>query len=47
MQEGLEKLDMKDRDIVQELISLGGGEKKAPSKKCKHTFFFFQTSGVL
>ena len=36
---GLEKLDMKDRDIVQELISLGGGEKKAPSKKCNILFF--------
>ena len=39
-EKGLEKLDMKDRDIVQELISLGGGEKKAPSKKRKRTFFF-------
>jgi predicted RNase H-like nuclease (RuvC/YqgF family) len=36
-EKGLEKLDTKDKGIVQELISLGGGEKKAPSKKRKRT----------
>lgn len=39
----LEKLDAKDRGIVQELISLGGGEKNAASKKRKRTSFY-QTS---
>ena len=36
---GLEKLDAKDRGIVQNLISLGGGDKEAPGKKRKHTSF--------
>ena len=30
---GLEKLDAKDRGIVQNLISLLGGDKKVPGKK--------------
>ena len=37
---GLEKLDMKDRGIVKEFISLGGGDKEAPSKKRKRILFF-------
>ena len=36
---GLERLDVKDRGIVQELISCGGGDKEAPSKKRKRTSF--------
>ena len=36
---GLEKLDVKDRGIMQNLISLGGGDKEAPGKKCKCTSF--------
>jgi hypothetical protein len=36
---GLERLDMKNRGIVRELISLGGGDKEPPSKKRKRTSF--------
>ena len=44
---GLEKLNMKDRDIVQWLVSLGGGDKEAPSKKRKrHGCSFYEISSV-
>ena len=44
---GLEKLDTKDKGIVQELISLGGGEKQATSKKRKRTFSSFNIPSLI